>query len=201
MEYRVKRKQLVLPEYGRHIQQMVDYALTIEDKEERTKTAHGIVSVMGRMSPRLKEMDDFKNKLWDHLIIMSDYQLDIDNPYPAPEQEDKDVKPKNIPYETRNTQDRQYGLMTIRLIEKAKELENEEERKSLIIMIANHMKKALHMWNKDAISDEIVIQDLERLSGGALAFPENVSLHEIRNNVQNNTNNRKGKNKNKKKYR
>ncbi len=107
-DYKRKKKPLIFPEYGRHIQKMVDFAVTIKDDEKRKETAHAIVSIMGRMHPNLKDVDDFNHKLWDHLIIMSDFKINVDSPYGNPTPSETIITPKHIPYKDSDIRYKQY---------------------------------------------------------------------------------------------
>ncbi|TRX72176.1 DUF4290 domain-containing protein [Carboxylicivirga sp. M1479] len=193
MDYNSNRKNLILPEYGRHIQKMVNHAVTIEDREERAKCAKTIIGIMGNMFPHLRDVNDFKHKLWDHLAIMSDFKLDIDYPYEPLEKEALAERPDKIPYKNSRISYKHYGELVEKMIEQAILLEDETERKHLIVMIANHMKKSLFMWNKDSVTDERIFDDLKRLSKGKLVAEEGTKLTEFKEQQQNrnNRNNKK----------
>jgi len=200
MDYNSNRKKLVLPEYGRHIQKMVNHALTIEDREERKKSVQTIISVMGNMFPHLRDVSDFKHKLWDHLAIMSDFKLDIDFPYELPKRENLYTKPKKVPYSDRNIRFRHYGSLVDQLIKKAIELEDEELKKQLVMLIAAHMKKALYQWNKDSVTDDRIFDDIKRMSNGKLLVEEGTVIPDYRENSYRNRkkNQQKKRNTNKK---
>ena len=168
MDYNSNRKKLPLPEYGRNIQNMVDHVMTIEDRKERNKAAQTIIDIMGSMYPYLRDINDFKHKLWDHLAIMSDFQLDIDYPYDPPERETFKEAPKKIPYSYGRIKFRHYGKVLEALIEQAVDYEKGEEKELLIKLIANHMKKSYLAWNKDAVDDDKIYSDLEILSNGKI---------------------------------
>ena len=165
MEYNNQKEKLILPEYGRNIQNMVDHCLTIEDREERTACAYTIINTMGNLFPQLKDLDDFKHILWDHLAIMSNFKLDIDFPYEVIKQEKLNVKPEKIEYSSsKNIRFMHYGKIIHSLIEKAVEMEPGEERSQLEIMIANYMKKSYITFNKDGVDDLKIFEDLAYLS-------------------------------------
>ena len=164
MDYNTQRKRLILPEYGRNIQKMIDHALTIEDKEERNKAAKTIIDVMGNLYPHLRDVPDFRHKLWDHIAIMSDFKLDIDTPYPLPSIEELNEKPEKIPYSTNRIKFKHYGKTVERYLSKLDKLENEEDKKSLLTLIANHMKKSFLIWKKDSVEDIQIMEDLSRIS-------------------------------------
>ncbi|MCT4588458.1 MAG: DUF4290 domain-containing protein [Carboxylicivirga sp.] len=191
MDYNSNRKNLILPEYGRHIQKMVDHAVTIEDREERTKCAQTIIGIMGNMFPHLRDVNDFKHKLWDHLAIMSDFKLDIDYPYELLEKETLTKRPEKIPYRNSKITYKHYGELAEKMIEQAILLEDETERKHLIVMIANHMKKSLFIWNKDSVTDERIFDDLKRMSNGKLIAEEGTKLTEFKEQYQNRNNRKK----------
>ena len=200
MDYNSNRKNLILPEYGRHIQKMVDHAVTIEDREERTKCAKTIIGIMGNMFPHLRDVNDFKHKLWDHLAIMSDFQLDIDYPYELLAKETLTKRPDKIPYRNSKISSMHYGELVEKMIEQAILLEDETERKHLIVMIANHMKKSLFIWNKDSVTDERIFDDLKKLSKGKLIAEEGTKLTEFKEQHQNrNARKKRPQNKSKKK--
>jgi len=175
-DYNTSRKNLVLPEYGRNIQKMVNHLATIEDRTERNKAAKTIISVMGNMNPHLRDISDFKHKLWDHLALMSDFTLDIDSPYPTPEQETLLSKPKPVPYIKNRIRYLHYGRVVELIIEKACTIEDQEEKEYLITLIANHMKKSYLMWNLNVAHDSIILKDLEEMSHGKLKVPDGFQL-------------------------
>jgi len=160
------RTDLILPEYGRNIQQMVEHAITIECMAERTKCAHSIINIMGNMFPYLRDVEGFKFKLWDHLAIMSGFKLDIDYPFEIIRRENVIQKPGKIAYNTRKFQYLHYGSLIEKFIDKASEIENKEEKNMLIMMIANYMKKSLLAWNNKNIDidDRKIFNDLRELS-------------------------------------
>lgn len=178
MDYNSNRKKLVLPEYGRNIQNMVNYALEIENPAERQKAAQTVIDVMGNLYPYLRDIDDFKHKLWDHLAIMADFKLDIDFPYDLPTSELLGSKPNKIPYSIGNSKYRHYGKVVEMMIKKTTEYEEGPEKDSLIQMLADHMKKCYLTWNKETVSDEKVMADFFELSKGKIDIPENFQLKE-----------------------
>lgn len=181
MEYNTQRRKLPLPEYGRSVQNMVDHALTIEDRAERQRCADTIINIMGSMFPHLRDVPDFKHKLWDHLAIMSDFKLDIDYPFEVVKKEELDIKPASIPYPQKNIRYRHYGRFLQEMVQKAVELENEEEKKQLINLLAIQMKKSFTNWNKDGVEDQKIVDDLREYSQGAIDLsPEDLQLGEQR---------------------
>jgi hypothetical protein len=183
MDYNTQRKHLVLPEYGRHIQQMVDQLLEVEDREERNKTAKAIIAVMGNMNPHLRDINDFKHKLWDHLHIMANFNLDIDSPYPKPEASVIYEKPKQVPYPSHPIKYKHYGRSISLMIEQAIEMEEGEQKDALTSLIANHMKKSYLIWNKDSVSDEDIIRDMAELSNGKLTLATGFKFNQVKESV------------------
>ncbi len=202
MEYS-KRTDLILPEYGRNIQQMVDHCVCIEDREARTQCAQTIINIMGNMFPYLRDVNDFKHKLWDHLAIMSDFKLDIDYPYEVYKKENLQSKPDHIPYKNSRIKYMHYGRTLEQMIERAIDYPEGEEKNQLLLLIANHMKKCFLTWNKESVSDEKIFKDLNELSNGKLNLNQDLlklieskdilSRNKPKNNKtnSNNTNNKK----------
>ncbi len=168
MDYNSSRSKLALPEYGRNLQNMVNHIMTIEDRNERNRAARTIIDIMGMMYPYLRDINDFKHKLWDHLAIMTNFKLDIDYPYAPPSPEFFNTPPLRIPYDNNKIKYRHYGKTIETLIEKAAVYEDEKERDLLIKLIANHMKKSYVMWNKDSVTDDKILADIEELSKGKI---------------------------------
>ncbi len=180
MDYNSNRKKLLLPEYGRHIQKMVDHCASIQDKEERTRCAHSIIVNMGNMFPHLRDVNDFKHKLWDHLAIMSDFVLDIETPFELPEKETLYERPKKLAYNNERIKYRHYGRTIEKMIDKAAEMEEGEHKRHLIMLIANNMKKSLLMWNKDFPGDERVFNDIVSMSGNKIEISDDIKIPEQR---------------------
>ena len=178
-DYNSNRKQLVLPEYGRNIQKMVDYIKTIEDRDERNRLAGAIISIMGNLNPHLRDINDFKHKLWDHLAIIADFELDIDYPYEIPQPEMFQKPPKIVEYGTHAIKYRHYGKSIELMIDAICEMTDEPEKERLINIVANHMKKSYLTWNRDSVNDEVVLKDLKKLSNGRINT-ENIKLNETR---------------------
>ncbi|MCD8165785.1 MAG: DUF4290 domain-containing protein [Bacteroides sp.] len=168
MEYNTQQKKIPLPEYGRSIQNMVDHALTLEDRAERQRCANTIVNIMGGMFPHLRDVPDFKHKLWDHLAIMSGFQLDIDYPYEIIKVDKLYTKPEVIPYPRSRIRYRHYGRMLETLISRAIDFPEGEEKKHLIALIANHMRKSFITWNKETVDEEKIFDDLVEYTEGAI---------------------------------
>ena len=173
MRYNTEEKRLALPEYGRNIQNMVDYCVTIQDREERKRCANAIINIMGNMFPHLRDVNDFKHILWDHLAIMADFKLDIDYPYEIVRKENLYNRPPRIPYNNNRIRYRHYGKTLELMINKATRLEPGPERSQLIRLLANQMKKSFLTWNKESVDDRKIFKDLEELSGGKIVLNEN----------------------------
>lgn len=172
MKYNTQERRLPMPEYGRSIQNMVDHALTIEDRAERQRCANTIVKIMGNMSPLLRDIPDFKHKLWDHLAIMSDFKLDIDYPYEVVKPMTLHNRPERIPYATGRIRYRHYGRMLEQLIQKAMQLPEGEEKRQLLHLIAIQMRKNFLAWNKDSVELQKIIADMKDYSNGAIQLNE-----------------------------
>ncbi|MDH6341222.1 hypothetical protein M2480_000372 [Parabacteroides sp. PFB2-12] len=200
MKYNTEEKKLAMPEYGRNIQNMVDYCVAIEDRDERKRCADTIINIMGNMFPHLRDVNDFKHILWDHLAIMSDFKLDIDYPYEIIRKEDLHSRPPRIPYNNSRIRYRHYGRTLELMIDKATELENGDEREQLTKMLANHMKKSFLTWNKESVDDRKIFKDLDELSQSKIVLNEETyKLTEsrdilARNNQPSNNNNNNKKN-------
>ena len=179
-DYNSQRSKMVLPEYGRNIQKMVEYAVQIEDREERNKAARAIIAIMGNLNPHLRDVTDFKHKLWDHLFIISDFKLDIDSPYEKPTPEILFEKPKQVPYKDYDIRYKHYGKIIELLIKEASEFKEGEERNALIRLIANHMKKCYVTWNRDVVDDKSIFEDLKNLSGGKIVVGDDLKLADTR---------------------
>ena len=206
-DYNTRRKKLVLPEYGRNLQMMVDHMMMIENREERTKAAYTIIGIMGNLNPQLRDISDFKHKLWDHLNMMTDFTLDIDTPYELVQEQKLTEKPSVIPYNTNHIRFKHYGKNVENFIQKAIEMEEGEMKEAFIEVIANHMKKLYLTHNRESVSDAQIFSDLNELSKGKLSVSQELKLAETKDilqknkkkkNNQNNSNNKRmgGKNKN-----
>lgn len=168
ISYNSSRPDLALPEYGRSIHNMVEHAMTIEDKEERNRCVNAIISTMGNLFPMLRDTEDFKHKLWDHIHIMSNFELDVDSPYPKPEKEVLQEKPKQLKYPQSEIRFGHYGKIIERIIEEVSTEEDEEKRKQATVGIANLMKRTYMVWAQNSVRDEVIANDLKTLSKGKL---------------------------------
>jgi len=168
IEYNTERTKLIIPEYGRHIQKMVDHAVSIEDREERNKVAQAIIAVMGNLNPHLRDVPDFQHKLWDQIFIMSDFKLDVDSPYPQPSKELLTQRPEPLKYPQNFPKYRFYGNNIKRMIDVANSWEEGDLKQALKFTIANHMKKSYLNWNKDTVEDAVIFKHLYELSEGRI---------------------------------
>ncbi len=180
MDYNTQRPQLKISEYGRVVQQMIDYACTIEDEGQRTKAAYALIAIMGNMNPFLRDIPDFKHKLWDHLAIMSDFKLDIDWPYPLPNIDALNEKPEKIPYSDSKFKFRHYGKIIEGILKKISEIEEPEKKQALVEQMANQMKRAYMSWKKENITDDIIFKEMEILTKGGVEIPEGLKLGDFR---------------------
>ena len=196
LEYNTQREKLIISEYGRHIQKMVDYAANLNDRVERQKMAEGIIDLMGELNPHLRDVDDFKHKLWDHLFIMSDFKLDVNSPYEKPELEKLFEKPEPLAYPNSKIRFNHYGKVVEMMIEEACAMEKGELRDKLTLAIANQMKKSYINWNRDSVEDKLIFKQLKQLSNGQLSLSENTELASVAV-IKKGNNNRKKKQNNK----
>lgn len=206
MEYNTQRTPLQLPEYGRMIQQLVERCKELPTKEERNEMAVAIVDFMGQRNPQLRDEENFKHKLWDHLYILSGYDLDVDSPYPFPTVEEMRVRPKKMEYPKLQGDYKFYGKSILQLIEKAIELEEGDEKDALIQVIANNMKKSYNVYNKEHVQDDVIFRHLKELSENRLDLTGLDSLekskiyHSNNRNKNNNNKNQNGNNNNRRRH-
>lgn len=172
IDYNTERPHLIIPEYGRHIQKMVDHAVAIEDREARNNCVRSIISVMGNLNPHLRDVPDFQHKLWDQLFIISDFKLDVDSPYPMPSKEELAARPEPLDYPQNFPKYRFYGNNIKRMIDVANGWEDGDKKDALVLTIANHMKKCFLNWNKDTVEDSVIFEHLFELSDGKLNLKE-----------------------------
>lgn len=201
-EYNTTRNELILAEYGRNVQNMVKYICELSDPDERNKYAQAVIDLMGFLNPHLRDVADFKHKLWDHLHIISGYKIEVDSPYPKPTPEAALVKPAHIGYPQQRIKYKHYGKTVEVLIERALAVDDPERRASMVQGIANFMKMAYVTWNKDSVADETILKNLRELSGGQLQLEENINLNKVEfrppvNRAATNTNRGRNNNNNK----
>lgn len=172
LQYNTQRKRLPMPEYGRSIQNLVDYTLTIEDKGKRQRCAEAIIRLMGNMFPQWRDVPDFNHKLWDHLALMSDYKLDIDYPVEIVRAETANEKPEPLQYKKSPIRYRHYGHMLEKFIQCLSTYGEGPEKEQLVNLVANHMKRSMMQWNPTVASDKKVVADLRDLTHGAVLLSE-----------------------------
>jgi hypothetical protein len=200
MEYNTQKTHLNMPEYGRIIQQLVERCKEVSDKEERNEMAMAIIDFMGQRNPQLRDEENYKHKLWDHLYILANHELDVDSPYPFPTKEELLEKPKKMEYPKLQGDFKFYGKSILQLIEKAIELEAGDEKEALIEVIANNMKKSYNVYNKEHVTDDVIFRHLKELSANRLDLTGIESLEKSKiyyaNNTNRNNNNKNTNNKN-----
>ena len=170
LEYNSDREDLIIPEYGRHIHKMVNQAIECNNKDERNNMAKAIIGVMGNLNPHLRDVPDFQHKLWDQLFIMSQFQLDVDSPYPKPSKEIFEQKPEKLNYPQNHPKYRFYGNNIKKMIDVDVSWEDGEMKSQLVYVIANHMKKCFLNWNKDTVEDTVIYEHLFELSNGKISL-------------------------------
>ncbi|HUH35829.1 MAG TPA: DUF4290 domain-containing protein [Moheibacter sp.] len=206
MEYNTTRTPIIIPEYGRHVQEMVNYCLTLEDEKDRNQFAAVIIDVLGELNPHLRDVPDFQHKLWDQLFIISDFKLKVDSPYPIPTKEDVNTRPNRVPYPKGEYKYKYYGKNIREMIEVALSWEGDKQE-GLIMVIANHMKKCYLLWNRDTVDDATIYKHLYELSNQRIDLRNSeetlISSERIlqstpsnSRNHQNNQNQRRGRNNN-----
>jgi hypothetical protein len=205
MEYNTTRDKLVLPEYGRNVQNMICHAMEIADRDERNRAAQAIIEVMGQLNPHLRDVDDYRHKLWTHLFLMSNFQLDVDSPYEIPKKEELATKPERLEYPSSKIRFGHYGKYTQRIQEGASEVTDEGEKEYLKRSMANFMKKQFLVYNNDAVENHVIANQLSELSKKALILenPDDLmSTNSILKSygIQQNKNNKNKQQQNKKKF-
>ena len=177
LTYNTEKEKIAISEYGRCIQEMIKKLPEIEDRQQRTEAARYIISVMVQMNPQIKESSDYEHKLWDHLYIISDYQLDVDSPYAPPTPIEKQKKPQHIGYQRHNIKYGHYGQYLIKMIEAAALEEDDSVREALAYSLASQMKRNYMEWNKSIVNDQVIMDDLKAISGGRLDISDETRLN------------------------
>ena len=177
--YNTERVKLYIPEYGRNVQKMVDYLKTIEDREKRNAQARAIIKVMEILNPSVHLQDDYEHKLWDHLFIISGFDLDVDAPYPMPAPESLNERPEIVPIMNKPIKATHYGRNIESIIDLISEKEDGETKTAMIRQLAIYMRQHYLIWNKDSVSDETIFQDIERLSDYRIKVPEGIQLNKV----------------------
>lgn len=176
MEYNTNRDKISIREYGRNIQKMIEHCISIEDKEQRTLTAHAIVKVMSQMNSQASKELDAEHKYWDHLHIISGFNLNIDAPYPLPEQDAVTKRPERMGYNNNKLNFPHYGKNIEKVISAVMEMEEDDQKDAVILAIANYLKKSYLNWNRDSVNDETILKHLDKLSDGKLELEEGATL-------------------------
>ena len=179
LTYNTQKRRLQLPEYGRNVQKMIEYVKAIPDREERNRQARAVSGVMETVNPQVHLQEDYEHKLWDHMYIISGFDLDVDSPYPAPKPEELFTAPVEIPYRNRPVKIAHYGRNIENMIGLIAEKEDGEVKNAMIRTIAMYMRQQYLIWNKDSVSDETIFSDIVKLSGGRISVPEGMHLSKI----------------------
>jgi hypothetical protein len=182
-EYNTQRKKLVLPEYGRHIQKMIQYVANIQNRRKRNEQVMALISIMGDLNPHLRDVNDFKHKLWDHVQIIADFNIDIDSPYPIPSRESFQEKPAIIPHKTTSVRIMHYGRNVQDMIDSISARPDSENNDALVVTLGNFMKREYLTWNKDSVTDEIIFRDIVALSKGCICIKPEMRLADIQDEV------------------
>ena len=204
LDYNTQREKLHMPEYGRHVQKMIEYVASLPSKEKRNEQIQSVVQVMGTLNPQLRDINDFKHKLWDHVHIISDFNIDIDSPYATPTRESLATAPNPIPLQKTPVKAAHYGRNIQNMIEVIAQREDDEVKTYMIKTLASYMKQQYLIWNKDSVSEETIFNDINKLSDGRITVPEGVhigmGMNSTNNTQQKNHRNNGQKNNNNKKW-
>lgn len=184
LTYNTQKRRLQLPEYGRNVQKMIEYVKSIPDREERNRQARAVIGVMETVNPQVHLQDDYEHKLWDHMYIISGFDLDVDSPYPAPKPEELSTPPEEIKHKRTPVKVAHYGRNIENIINLIADKEDGEAKDAMIRSIAMYMRQQYLVWNKDSVSDETIFNDLVRLSGGRIRIPEGLHLGRAYNDQQ-----------------
>jgi hypothetical protein len=188
LSYNTQLGHLIIPEYGRNVQGMVEYCCEIQDREERNRCARSIIQIMGQLNPHLRDVPDFTHKLWDHLFIISNFKLDVDSPYPKPSAETFDTKPDRVAYPSGKIKFRHYGKIIEEIIREAKNFKEGDEKEYLKRIIATQLKKSYLTWNKDVVQDDVIFAHLVELSEGTIKMSDGEKLTDSQDLVKRNVN-------------
>ena len=204
--YNYERKRLLLPEYGRHIHEMVDYLKTIEDRDLRNRQARAVIAVMGNLFPLLRDTADYTHKLWDHLFIMADFDLDVDSPYPIPTAAALAPQPNKLPYPTKKIAMKHYGKNIEAILKSLKTVEDKQAVEEVIANLARYMRTKSYEYNQEHPNNEVIIKDIKRMSDNMIEvdevalnnlksdYKQHYTAHSAKNNFKNNRQNKAGKN-------
>ena len=191
LDYNTQREKLHMPEYGRHVQKMIEYVASLPDKEKRNEQIQSVVQVMGTLNPQLRDINDFKHKLWDHVHIISDFNIDIDSPYTTPTRESLATAPNPIPLQKSPVKAAHYGRNIQNMLEVIAQREDDEVKTHMIKTLASYMKQQYLIWNKDSVSEETIFNDIYKLSDGRITVPDGVHIGMGINNGNNQQKNHK----------
>ena len=180
MEYNTQRPQLKITDYGRNIYKLIEYAKQVEDRDKRTQMASAIVDIMSHISTEPKDSPDYKRKFWVHLMILSNWELDIDMPYEITREESVEFKPRTVSYSQGNARYRHYGKLMESMIKKVAEYPEGEERDELVKLMAHAMKRDYLLYNRDTVEDDLISLQLNSISGGKLTVPEDFEYKDLR---------------------
>lgn len=181
--YNYMRRKLFLPEYGRHIHEMIDSLMEIEDRYERNRQARAVIAVMGNLNPLLRDTADFTHKLWDHLFIMSDFQLDVDSPYPRPSRQELTVMPHRMPYTQSRIAYKHYGKYVERMLQSLEGVEDRQSVARTVDNLARYMRAKSFEYNQEHPSNEVIVKDIKQMSGGGIEIDE-VALNNLRSDYK-----------------
>jgi len=181
--YNYTRKKLRLPEYGRHIHEMIDFLQTIPDREQRNRQAKTVIGVMGNLNPLLRDTADFNHKLWDHLFIMADFQLDVDSPYPTPSRQMLNPAPQKMEYPRKEITMKHYGKNVEKIIRALSRSQDREGVESAVAGIARYMRTKSYEYNQEHPNNEIIIKDIKRMSDGQIPIDE-VAINNIKSDYK-----------------
>jgi len=179
MDYNTQREKLIMPEYGRYVQKLLQQVKSIPDRERRSEQARAVVNAMGNLNPHMRDMNDFKHKLWDHAFVISDFELDIDAPYPAPTSESFSLPPQKIALEDKPLKVNYYGRNNQNLVEALAQYPPGQERDEMVMSLAYYMRKQYLIWNKESVSDQTIFNDIAMLSQGCLKVPDGFKMDEV----------------------
>ena len=198
--YNTERVTLHIPEYGRNVQKMVDYLKTIEDRDKRNEQARAIIKVMEILNPAVHLQENYEQKLWDHLFIIADFDLDVDSPYPMPERDIMNRRPEMVPIEKKPLRASHYGRNIENMIDLVAQKEDGEEKTGMLAVLAGYMKQQYLIWNKDTVSDETIFQDIEKLSDYRIKIPEGLQIAKVQQNSWQKNHKQKNNQKNRKQH-
>lgn len=190
--YNYTRRRLFLPEYGRHIHEMIDSLMLIEDRYERNRQARAVIAVMGNLNPLLRDTADFTHKLWDHLFIMSDFQLDVDSPYPRPTREDLTIKPRQLGYNQHRIRHKHYGRYVECFVQALCDQKNPHAVAATIDHLARYMRTKSYEYNQEHPNNEVIVKDLKQMSDGTIEINEE-ALNNLRSDYKQHFSARQGK--------